>query len=119
MLKKQYRLRKRFDFKKTYRRGKCVKNKYFVLYYAPNKTGNCQIGFSVSKKIGKAVVRNKVKRRLREACRLILPLFATGYNYIIIARYPIKYIGVAEMEKQIKEKLFDLKLQPNCQRQKP
>ena len=112
MLKKQYRLRKRFDFKRTYQWGKTVKNKYFVLYYAPNKTGNCQIGFSVSKKIGKAVVRNKVKRRLREACRPLIPLFAPGYNYIIIARYPIKYISVAETQKLIKEKIFDLKLKP-------
>lgn len=112
MLKKEYRLRKRQDFKKTYQRGKAVKNKYFVLYYSPNQTGKCQIGFSVSKKIGKAVVRNQVKRKLREACLGVLPLFAPGYNYIFIARYPIKYSSVQELEQLVKEKLFDLKLKP-------
>ena len=112
MLKKTYRLRKRLDFKRTYQRGKAVKNKYFVLYYSPNRDGSCRIGFSVSKKIGKAVVRNRVKRKLREACRHNLSLFAPGYNYILIARYPIKYISVAEMERFIREKLFDLKLSP-------
>lgn len=118
MLKKTYRLRKRLDFKRTYQRGKVVKNKYFVLYYSPNREGNCRIGFSVSKKIGKAVVRNRVKRKLREACRHNLSLFAPGYNYILIARYPIKYISVAEMERLIREKLFDLKLTPRKPKQK-
>lgn len=112
MLKKSDRLRKRLDFKRTYRRGKTTKNKFFVLYYAPNQTGTRQIGFSVSKKIGKAVVRNRVKRKLREACRHNLELFAPGYNYIFIARYPIQYAGFGEIEKAVKEKLFDLRLKP-------
>ena len=112
MLKKSDRLRKRLDFKRTYRRGKTVKNRFFVLYYAPNNSGTRQIGFSVSKKIGKAVVRNRVKRKLREACRLNLDHFAKGFNYIFIARQPLQYAQYSEIEKMMKVTLFDLKLKP-------
>ena len=120
MLKKSDRLRKRLDFKRTYQRGKTTKNKFFILYYAPNHSGTRQIGFSVSKKIGKAVVRNRVKRKLREACRHNLELFPLGYNYIFIARYPLQYAGCDEIEKLIKERLFELRLKPrpakNCRK---
>ena len=120
MLKKSDRLRKRLDFKRTYKRGKTVKNRFFVLYYAPNQSGTRQIGFSVSKKIGKAVVRNRVKRKLREACRLNLELFPVGYNYIFIARSPLQYAKFDEIEKMTKVTLFDLKLKPrNAKNSRP
>ena len=118
MLKKSYRLRKRLDFKRTYQRGKITKNKYFVLYYAPNNLGTKQIGFSVSKKIGKAVVRNRVKRKLRETCKNNIDFFPIGYNYIFIARHPIKYIDQKELQELIKKELFDLKLKPHIKNQK-
>lgn len=53
----------------------------------PNGTGRMRIGFTVTKKVGKAVVRNRIRRRLREAARRIFPdLGAAGYDYVLIAR---------------------------------
>ena len=50
-----------------YRRGKSVSDKTMVLIYVPTKTPHLKVGFSVSKKIGNSVVRNLVKRRMKEA----------------------------------------------------
>jgi ribonuclease P protein component len=107
MLQKQYRLRKRYDFKRTYQRGKSVKNRNFVICYAKNHSDSVKIGFSVSKKIGKAVERNRVKRKLRAAARAQLESFRPGYNYIIIARPPIKEESVEKLERQLKARLAE------------
>ena len=97
MLVSAHRLRKRKDFRRAYQRGKSVKCASFVLYYAPNRTGTYRVGFSVSKKIGKAVVRNRVKRKLREAARLNPHLFTAGWDYIFIARHAAIHAEVKQM----------------------
>ncbi len=57
-----------------------------MLIAAKNRTADVRIGFSVSKKIGNSVVRNRVKRRMREAMTPLIPAMRKGYNYIFIAR---------------------------------
>ena len=61
-------------------------NAYLVLYCRPNHTGKNRVGITVSKKLGKAVIRNQVRRRLREVYRLNEGLFAPGYDIVIVAR---------------------------------
>lgn len=56
-----------------------------VLYYSPTRSG-LKVGFSVSKKVGKSVVRNKTKRRLKEAFRKHIPQIRQGFNYLIVAK---------------------------------
>lgn len=84
-MNKKYKLTssKAFDF--VHKRGKSIANTNLVLIYAPTKY-SLRVGFSVSKKVGKAVVRNKTKRRLREAFRQMIPYLDQKYNYVIIAR---------------------------------
>jgi ribonuclease P protein component len=54
---------------------------------APNGLGAARLGFTVTKKIGTAVVRNRIRRRLREAARLVFPDGAVaGFDYVAIAR---------------------------------
>ncbi len=65
MLSKTNRLNKHGSFSYVYRKGKRIAEPDVVLYFTPAKTA--RVGFSVSNKVGKAVVRNKVKRRLRAA----------------------------------------------------
>ncbi len=83
MLKKQYRMTKNGQFQYVYRKGKGrATNAISLVYIRSNKL---QVGFSVSKKIGNAVQRNKVKRRLRECFRSQLPTLKNGL-YVIAAR---------------------------------
>lgn len=61
-------------------------NSCLVLYARPNRTGINRVGITVSKKLGKAVVRNRVRRRIREAYRLNEERFESGYDIVIVAR---------------------------------
>ena len=70
-------------FKKAYYKGKKEVSNNLVLYYVPNK-GQTRVGITVSKKIGKAVVRNRIRRLVREGWRT----FCTkeGFDIVIVAR---------------------------------
>ena len=61
-------------------------NSCLVLYARKNRTGINRVGITVSKKLGKAVVRNRVRRRIREAYRLNEELFLPGWDIVIVAR---------------------------------
>ena len=101
MLKKTYRLTRRNDFRRVYARGKSAANYSMVLYVAPSRNQTMRIGFSVSKKIGKAVVRNRVKRLMRESAFHLLDSFDEKKDYVFIARNGIKEKNLIEIEKQM------------------
>lgn len=61
-------------------------NSYLVLYARPNRTGGNRVGITVSKKLGGAVVRNRIRRRLREVYRLNEDAFSRGWDIVVVAR---------------------------------
>ena len=61
-------------------------NSLLVLYARPNRTGKNRIGITAGKKLGKAVVRNRVRRRLREVYRLNEDKFQPGWDIVVVAR---------------------------------
>lgn len=67
------------------RKGSSCINQKLVLSYAPSKYP-LKVGFIVSKKVGGAVTRNRVRRRLRETFRAIIPFIKDNVNYVVIAR---------------------------------
>jgi ribonuclease P protein component len=86
MLPKQLRLRLRRDFKRVYQHGQMVALPTLALYRRKNSGSMLRIGFSVSKKLGGAVQRNRLKRRFRALARELLPLYSTGYDFIFVIR---------------------------------
>jgi len=61
-------------------------NSYLVFYARKNHSATNRVGLTVSKKLGCAVVRNRVRRRLREVYRLNEALFAPGWDIVVVAR---------------------------------
>ena len=81
------RLKKRRDFLRVASRGKRAARPGLVLQAAAGDPGSLRIGFTVTKKVGNAVVRNRARRRLKEAARLTLPtLDAAGWDLVLIGR---------------------------------
>ncbi len=83
-------MRKNKNFQAVYRAGKSYANRMAVLYILPNKTSSRRIGFAAGKRLGGAVVRNRVKRLLREAYRLHQELLVTGFDLVLVGRQGIK-----------------------------
>lgn len=88
-MKAVYRLKKDRQFNYTYKKGKSIACKNMVLVFVRTNSLTLKAGFSVSKKIGISVVRNKVKRRLKESFTKLIPYLKQEYNYIFIARKTI------------------------------
>ncbi len=102
MLPRKFRLKKKGDFQKAYHQGKSLTNSYLVMYsFRRPDNKESRIGFSVSKKLGKAFLRNKIKRRLREAAKLHLHELKTPFDIIFIARPKIKGISFKDVEKNM------------------
>ena len=83
--------------------GKVLKNKYLVIYILarPKNTDICRIGFGISKKIGKAFQRNKLRRILKEVLRKVLiPL---NVDFYIIARKNMLNASFIEIEEAFEE----------------
>lgn len=83
---KEERLRTSADFKSVFNAKKSFANQFLIMYVLRKEEEGRRIGFSVSKKIGNAVVRNKVRRRLREIYRTNKYRLNPGTDLIVIAR---------------------------------
>ncbi len=83
-------------FQRLYRTAG-VANSYVVLYARKNGTDTNRVGITVSKKLGHAVVRNRVRRRLREVYRLQEDKFLRGWDIVVVARSKAVYADFAKL----------------------
>lgn len=97
---KSERLKKNSDFKSVYAKGRSFATKILVMYYKPNRQGYNRIGFSISKKVGKAVVRNRVRRLIKENLKQMDDI-NVGYDIIFIARVAIVEADFHEIRKNL------------------
>ncbi len=106
-LPKEERLKEAKKFSLLFREGKSIANNLLVLYYKPGSANKREAGFTVGKKLGGAVTRNKFKRRMKEAYRSLLNNVPKGYIVLFIARQGIlkaKYPQILAGEKELLKK---------------
>lgn len=99
---KETKIRKNAEFRAVYRRGKSFSNNLLVLYIYKNKKDVNRLGISVSKKVGKSVVRNRIKRLIKECYKLNSGKLKSGYDLVFIARTAISDKNYYEIDKAIK-----------------
>ena len=86
-------------FRRLYSKGQSCANGYLVLYCRKNGTQENRIGLTVSAKLGHAVVRNKIRRRLREIYRLHESEFKPGWDIVVVARSRAVQASYQKLEK--------------------
>jgi len=109
-MKRQYRLRKNADFQRVRRLGQVKSSRLMVLISLPNHLNRSRFGFAVSKRVGKAVQRNKIKRQMREAARLCQPDVQPGWDILFIARPAIRRATYRSIERSIHQLLTEQRL---------
>jgi ribonuclease P protein component len=86
-VQRRHRLSRSRDFDAVYRHGRSVSTRFLVLYWFPRAADEeARLGIAVPKQLGGAVVRNKMKRQLRETWRAMLDRVPPGSDYVLIAR---------------------------------
>ena len=102
MLNQKYRLKKKSDFDIVFRKGQAITGRFIFLKIIKNQLDNSRFGFIVSLKVSKkAVIRNRIKRRLREIIKKKIKDIKTNYDIIILAKPEIISKDYKEIEKEI------------------
>ncbi len=86
-LKRTNRIKKTVDFNVVYRTGYRITGSFYSLNFLPSASGQSRIGITVPKRIGNAVVRNRVKRLVRERFRRAKNEFRECYDVVVTAQY--------------------------------
>lgn len=89
---------KNLQFRRVYAQGRSRANYCIAVYVLENDLSVSRLGITVSKKIGNSVVRSRVKRIIKEACRLHETDFLPGYDVVIVARRAAKNKKSTDME---------------------
>ncbi len=110
-LGKKERIRKRQDYVRIYAEGRRINSRNFTVITCRNRIESRRLGITVSKKVGNAVQRNRIKRLLREFFRLNKNRFSPSHDIVIIAKRairPLTYKDVyTELEKSLLKKGLD------------
>ena len=101
-MKKKFRIKKNEEFQQVFRKGESFANRQFVIYMLDKKDQDYfRIGLSVSKKIGNAVMRNQIKRYIRQSFLELDSQILKGKDYVIIARKPASEMKFSEVKSSL------------------
>lgn len=101
-MKKELRIKKNKEFQTAFQKGQSFANRQFVVYSLPKEgQDHFRIGLSVSKKIGNAVTRNRIKRYVRQSIFELSEQLVKGNDYVIIARKPAAEMDFFEVKKSL------------------
>ena len=102
-MNKELRLRRRADFQRVYGARMEKAGPLLSLRFAPNQVGHPRIGFSVSSRLGGAVQRNLLKRRLKAAAERPIQGFKAGVDIVVVARPGATSATYSELESEFRE----------------
>ena len=100
-MKKSFRVKREKDFKAIFKDGTSFANRKFVVYQLENQQNHFRVGLSVSKKLGNAVTRNQIKRRIRHILQSVKGRLVEHVDFVVIARKGVETLEYAEMEKNL------------------
>ena len=103
-------VKENYEFRRIYRKGRSAVSPCLVVYCQKNRRGQSRLGVTVSTKLGHAVVRNRVRRRLREIYRLNREKMPAGYDIIIVARVRAAETPYRKLERHYLRCLSELGL---------
>jgi ribonuclease P protein component len=110
-VQRRNRLSRSRDFDAVYRHGRSVSTRFFVLYRFDREGEGgteARLGIAVPKKLGGAVVRNRIKRRLREVWRQLLPEVPGGADYVLLVRAPLAEVAPERDEHWLRERVEEI-----------
>ena len=110
-MKRQYRLRKSRAFAQVRKAGRCRHSPELVMCCLDNDMPHCRFGFVVSKRVGNAVTRNRVKRRLRAIFAHHMLHIRSGFDIVVICRPSIALLAFHNLEATCLHLLRLLRLQ--------
>lgn len=110
-MQRRHRLSRSRDFDAVYRQGRSASTRFLVLYWfsrdSDHADDDARLGIAVPRKVGGAVVRNRVKRQLRETWDTLLPEIPEGNDYVLIVREglpeAIEAQGFPWLEERVRE----------------
>ncbi len=110
-MERRHRLSRSRDFEAVYRQGRSTSSRFLVLYWfernSPSSDDSPRLGIAVPKKVGGAVVRNRLKRQLRETWRGQAALLA-GKDYVLIARPGLAEVADAQGFDWLRERVSEV-----------
>ncbi len=111
-MQRRHRLSRSRDFDTVYKQGRSVSTRFLVLYHfdreARGDADESRLGIAVPKKIGGAVARNRIKRRLREAWRELLPEVPPSSDYVLLVRAPLAEAAEGRGPEWLRERLREV-----------
>ena len=103
-------LKKNHEFKRLYSKGRSAASQCAVVYCRRNGTSANRLGITVSTKLGNAVRRNRIRRRLKEAYRINEGKLLAGYDIVLIARMRSLFVKFHELESSVMSLFRKLKI---------
>ena len=111
---KSARLLKRGEFRRVYDEGQRRGGPWCAVFFRPNSLSETRLGVTVPARVGSAVVRNRVKRRLREVFRLNRLLLVPGWDIVLNPREAVARVPFQALEKELLRLLPSQVLQANA-----
>ncbi|MBN2007571.1 MAG: ribonuclease P protein component [Anaerolineae bacterium] len=102
---KAMRLRRPEEFKQVWSKGRSWAHPLLILWALPNDLGRVRVGITASRKVGKAVARNRARRLLREAARQLYHHIASGWDVVLVARAPLLEVKAPDVMQALESLL--------------